>query len=128
MPYLTQEQKDALDNGAPPDTAGKLNYVLTRHALTLRANNDEDKFYSAVEVEVCNYLAAVERVNYEVLNSVIGALECCRREWNRRRGTAYARDVSIADTLSDASSDFYTHTVVPYEDKKIAQNGDVYIP
>lgn len=39
--------------------------------------------------------------NYQTYNDILGALEACKMEWYRRM-------------------------VVPYEDKKIAQNGDVF--
>lgn len=39
--------------------------------------------------------------SYETLNSIVGALECAKQE-------------------------FYRRIVVPYEDEKIKQNGDVY--
>jgi hypothetical protein len=40
-------------------------------------------------------------INYQSYNDVIGALECCKLE-------------------------FYRRAVAPYEEKKIAENGDVY--
>lgn len=46
------------------------------------------------------YLAKQLYVNYQAYNDVIGALECCKLEMYRR-------------------------SVVPYEDEKIAENGDV---
>jgi len=61
-------------------TAGELNYALTR--------------------QVTDYLDG-KIVTYELLNSVVGALESCKLE-------------------------FYRRVVVPYEEKKIVENGDVY--
>ena len=40
-------------------------------------------------------------LNYATINSVVGALDCAKME-------------------------FYRRVAVPYEDKKIAENGDVY--
>lgn len=47
------------------------------------------------------YITRRGGVNYALLNEVVGVLECVKAEFNRR-------------------------VVAPYEDKKIAQNGDVY--
>jgi len=40
-------------------------------------------------------------LNYSILNEVIGSLECAKQE-------------------------FYRRVLIPYENKKIAENGDVY--
>ena len=42
-----------------------------------------------------------DSVNYGVINEVIGALECAKQE-------------------------FYRRVAIPYEEKKILENGDVY--
>lgn len=52
---------------------------------------------------VLEYLAMKKKVNYQAINDVVGALESCKLE-------------------------FYRRFVVPYEDKKIVENGDVYPP
>lgn len=128
MPYLTQEQKEALDNGMMPDTPGALNYVITRHALMLAANDDVDKLGSAIDVEISSYLASCGSVNYEAFNAVVGVLTCAHFEWVRRRGISTKLDLDVADTLLEARRAFYASTVAAYEDYKITQNGDVYIP
>lgn len=89
MPYITKESRDNLDSSLEPLleilkgaqyslTPGEINYVLTKvvHA----------------------YLST--ELNYYRLNSMIGALECCKMELYRR-------------------------IAVPYEDRKIAENGDI---
>ena len=50
--------------------------------------------------ELCIFYAG-DYPNYRTYNEIIGALECCKME-------------------------FYRRSVVPYEDKKIKENGDVY--
>lgn len=79
MPYIKQEDRDMIDEGARPDTPGELNYLLTLCLL----DYVEDKGES-----------------YQTYNDIIGALEACKLEFYRRR-------------------------VAPYEDLKIAENGDV---
>jgi|TARA_R110002020_G_scaffold137796_8_gene307407 hypothetical protein len=86
MPYIKPEHRkeveDALEgvglNFVPKD-AGQLNYVIT--------------------VLIDNYIRAYGK-NYANLNTIIGALECCKQE-------------------------YYRTIVGPYEDMKIDENGDV---
>jgi hypothetical protein len=81
MPYLEQRAKEMIDAGMTPETSGELNYAITR--LIIR------------------YLSVQPKINYEALNSVDGALDLCKSEFQRR-------------------------IVFPYEDGKIEANGDVY--
>lgn len=81
MPYIQLEDRDrVLSQG--PTTPGELNYAFTMLALLYIENN-------------------VGKVNYLVINDIIGALEGCKLE-------------------------FYRRVASPYEDIKIEQNGDVY--
>lgn len=83
MPYISSTDKEYLQRH-PPANAGQLNYNITmliRDYLTVQAGDGP--------------------FNYEMLNSVVGALESCKLE-------------------------FYRRMVVPYENSKIEQNGDVY--
>lgn len=82
MPYIKQSQRDQLhERSRGAWTAGELNYMFTHHILGfIRANGG---------------------LNYENVNAVVGALECCKLELYRR-------------------------LAAPYEDRKIAENGDVY--
>jgi len=78
MPYIRQElRRNAL---SCPITAGELNFSFTHIAI--------------------NYVNA-KGLNYQTLNDIIGAFECCKAEFIRR-------------------------IVNKYEDSKIAENGDVY--
>ena len=83
MPYIKQEYRDVLAVGNPPQNVGELNYVITS--------------------TIIEYLRQQPKVNYEVLNGVIGVLEAAKLE-------------------------FYRKIVGPYENLKIAENGDVYPP
>ena len=51
--------------------------------------------------ELCNEYLYTQGTSYHAINDIIGALEACKLE-------------------------FYRRVVVPYEDKKIKENGDVY--
>lgn len=79
MPYITPERRFALSE-EEPQTAGELNYLLT--------------------CLVKNYVTD-HGLNYAIINDVVGALEGCKAEFQRR-------------------------VVAPYEDKKIVENGDCY--
>ena len=77
MPYIpTEKRAHALVH---PDSSGELNFALT----TL----------------VHHYLHG-HGLSYTTLNDIVGALECCKAEFQRR-------------------------VVAPYEGRKIVENGDV---
>lgn len=79
MPYIEKSRRPmVLRDG--PGTAGELNYALT---LVIRS-----------------YLKA-KGLQYQTCNDIVGALEGCKVEFQRR-------------------------VVAPYEDSKIKANGDVY--
>ncbi len=80
MPYIKQE--DYSRASVDPETAGELNFKLTKACI--------------------NYLEK-NGLSYQNLNDCIGALEGAKAELQRR-------------------------VVAPYEDAKIAENGDVYPP
>jgi hypothetical protein len=69
MPYIDQSARTRLDNGARPETAGELNYAITRL--------------------VDQYLSDKGGVRYAHLNEVVGALECAKLELYRRLAAPY---------------------------------------
>lgn len=81
MPYIgdMQRRRD-LANCSYPKTPGELNY--------------------AISVLVRRYIPW-KKLNYQIANDIIGALECQKLEVYRR-------------------------LIAPYEDQKIKENGDVY--
>jgi hypothetical protein len=83
MPYIKQDRRDEMDDKenayGDPITVGELNYKLTMTCL--------------------NYLN--DKLSYQKLNDVLGALEGCKLE-------------------------FYRRVVGPYENQKCHDNGDVY--
>ncbi len=72
MPYLPPGNRQVLDEGLPPLTAGELNYCIT-------------KLIDA-------YLARA--VNYSRINEVVGVLECAKLELYRRLAAPY-EDIKI---------------------------------
>jgi hypothetical protein len=99
MPYIKQKDRDFIEkeinalvckiiesdvrNNKGKLNPGNLNYVISKILSEIVKNNG------------C-YV-----VNYELLNNIIGCLECIKTEFNRK-------------------------VVGPYEDKKICENGDLY--
>ena len=81
MPYIDQDARRRLEVGGQPETAGELNYAITRL--------------------VDEYLQSRGGLRYAHLNEVVGVLECAKLELYRR-------------------------LAVPYEDQKLAENGDAY--
>jgi Domain of unknown function (DUF6899) len=77
MPYVTVEARVRLDQGGKPETAGELNYAITRL--------------------VDEYLIQKGGIRYSHLNEVIGALECAKLELYRRIAAPY-EDQKMTET------------------------------
>ncbi len=57
------------------------------------------------------------QLNYQITNCVLGYLEL--------KGLKYQTLAEIEGVLGHVAKELYRRTAVPYEDKKIAENGDV---
>ena len=73
--------------------------VAKERVMKYGATNAGELNYQLTQT-VLDYLSR-KRINYQTLNEVMGVLESCKEE-------------------------FYARKVRPYEDNKIAENGDVY--
>lgn len=80
MPYIPESQRDQIVTTGAYESPGKLNYLFT--------------------VLIQEYIAC-NKLSYQSINDILGALEGAKLE-------------------------FYRRVVVPYEDEKIKENGDVY--
>jgi len=47
-------------------------------------------------------------------------------DWLRKRGVNYASLADVIKVLETAKLEFYRRVAAPYEDGKVAENGDVY--
>ncbi len=81
MPYIKQDDRDRINNGGEPTTAGELNYLIT--------------------MKIDSYLNH-KGISYTNLNEVIGVLECAKLEIYRRLVSNY-EDEKIAE-----NGDVYT--------------------
>lgn len=69
MPYIAKNRRfDLIEGNQLPDTAGELNYVLTKACLDYLASRQE---------------------SYQVYNDILGALEGCKQELYRRQVSGY---------------------------------------
>lgn len=116
MPYITQTARQMIKDGGPVQTAGELNYLITQQLL--RQWDWETDQLIAIFEAIKKYVDH-RGMSYGVANDIIGALECSRREFKRRRGI----DLRF---LSEIADKFYDAKVAPYEDQKIQQNGDLF--
>lgn len=69
MPYIAPKDRERLEGGGRPATAGELNYAITRL--------------------VDDYLVRKGGLRYGHLNEVMGALECAKLELYRRLAVPY---------------------------------------
>ena len=92
MPYIEQEKRSEVSPNAygvlPAENAGQLNYQITE-LIQMYLDNPEAPINEK------------PKLNYQLINDVLGALE-------------------------GAKAEFYRRMVVPFEDQKIKENGDVY--
>lgn len=68
VPYITQANRDALDDGGAALSAGEMNYTFTCIALQYLHDNG---------------------LSYQSINDVLGALEGCKLEFYRRVAVPY---------------------------------------
>ena len=81
MPYIDADARARIDAGGAPETAGELNYAITRL--------------------VDEYLVRLGGIRYAHLNEVVGALECAKLELYRRLAAPYE------DAKRDETGDVY---------------------
>ncbi len=79
MPYIKNDKRPAAR--IAPETPGELNYAITA---------------------ACAYYLEAHGTQYKTIDEIIGALECAKLEFYRRKAASY-------------------------EDEKLQENGDVYL-
>lgn len=137
MPYLTQGRKDELAAGDVLRTPGDLNYMITRRLLgfvewyrTVPPEAGIAALQEDIEALIGRYIEQ-HGASYTTYNSIMGALDCCKREWcrrtNQQRKWLEPGRRAAVDCVKQKAKAFYAEVVGPYEDLKIEENGDVYL-
>lgn len=72
--------------------------------------------------------AQMHFINVEVMTKgqVNYLLSCLVARWVRVKGRSYHSLSEGHGLLQDATAEYYRRVMAPYEDQKIAENGDVY--
>ncbi len=130
MPYIKSEDYvRAVEASAVP---GELNYAITMKIVArLRGVLTYTEFDRCLRNLTVSYLDRLG-MSYTHGNAVMGVLDCAARELRRRTGAAYNPNFSGADIrkierqLDLERKWVYDTLLAPYEDTKIAANGDVY--
>lgn len=128
MPYI--KAADYERAATEPSVPGELNYAVTLKAIDYIRNPElgSADFYKAAWELVRDYLNRVG-LSYTNGNAVMGALDCAGREVKRRLMDNPEADPLVANVQKELATlrDFvYDDVLAPYEDEKIAENGDVY--
>jgi hypothetical protein len=118
MPYIKQDQREAL-KVIQPANAAQLCYMFSLYLKTeprtgpIGYRNLIDSYIAGYPKEEVSW-----KVYAEVLAGAMGALLEVRRR-------SLPLDDS-SDVLADAVGQWYVEVVGPYEDAKLAENGDVF--
>jgi len=117
MPYILQEDRFDLDSKErEPENAGELNYRMTQAFIKEPAQDVPD-----ILRKLANQYLENHGLRYQHVNDLIGAMTCALLEYQRRTQKDDL-DVLVKYTILE----LYQEIAVPYEDKKIEENGDVY--
>ena len=125
MPYIVQNRREDIANGATPETPGELNYALTVAALNHLHNNAVS--YS----RIAEVISSFEDVKLELqlgdlIQEAPGELNDALRELSQNYFYSGFARAEVISSLECAKLEFYRRVAVPYEDQKILENGDVY--
>lgn len=124
MPYADPATRERLNEGGAPETGGELNFVLTGLLLT----RPPHKWEQSLLDECLDFLGPPSDYTYERFNTVFGALACCGMEYHRRMQHRVPEELMgfLRRTHGNLITTLYADHLAPYEDQKIAANGDVY--
>lgn len=119
MPYVDAETRAKLQSGMPPTGPGELNYKLTMAILAQPWTRQQVLFDWMLELGK-QYIRE-NGLSYQRINDVLGAYAGAALELLRR-----TRNYGIeARLLREVAERFYSDVAAPYEDTKIAANGDL---
>lgn len=101
MPYIKEERRKFLDEDIIKLSKEIMMKITSVDNENIAWSLDEGELNYVITKLVVECLKAEEEVNYSTLNKYLGVLDAVK-------------------------SEFYRRAVAPYEDNKIAENGDVY--
>lgn len=119
MPYLKKDRREELDAGTvAAANGGDLNYLLATTILTGKL------IPKVVFTNIFNAFWARSEQRYEVINTIGGAAMNCALEFQRRAKLNPYRANMRA--MGEAYIEWYGAVAGPYENTKIAENGDIF--
>lgn len=119
MPYIEEARRRVVGIQESPQNCGELNFALTMTVLEL----DDMPGMEAVMMALCLRYIREKGLKYQHINDVMGAVFGAKIEYVRRT------DRHKFDSLfDDVARRFYHDVAAPYEDTKIASNGDLPYP
>lgn len=134
MPYITKQDRARLAlKNQPAKTVGELNYLLTCAAIGeinraglsyTTINNIVGEFEQVI---LCNGDLATTEFGREIVGIAREAfVEWCFQDNAITKDQRLAVTAKVMGAFRCAQQEFYRRVAVPYEDSKIAENGDVY--
>lgn len=133
MPYIKKEDRAALSLRSP-ETPGELNYLITALLHKYAAKHGHcyttyNELVSAVEQAKSElYLEMVKRSEFLDLAARSDLVQCLDAIWGdyvHALNYSYSAYSSALGALECAKLEFQRRHIAPYEDTKIAENGDV---
>lgn len=127
MPYITPKQRQEIKTGAFPRNPGELNFALSDFISKANPQGDYRKFFKlTLETYVASALKRTDgngKLRYVHINELMGVVVSIMLELRRRRLEKY---ILVLGQLTDVAGEWYDRVAGPYEDTKIAENGDVF--
>ena len=132
MPYIKQADRPAIDTGNKiPTVAGELNYQLT--TLIKNHLNDVGRNYANYNAIIGAIDIVKERAVKEFSVKIMHSLKDTIEDEMTRMAFLYLKNTkgdgslkNIRGCLRCVELELYRRAIVPYENKKIEENGDVY--
>jgi hypothetical protein len=123
MPYIKEFERDE-----PIDTTGRLTYHICMAIIQAEKDDDikdDNVLRSILDGVLTQYLWDAHQecrvTTYRQINDWIGSLYCSLHELSRRKLINTYSQQQILTYIQT----FYNEVVVPYEDQKIKENGDI---
>jgi hypothetical protein len=121
VPYITAEARQKLATGQPATGPGELNYLVTMTVLEHVRRGGRQKDMVNALVTIIQQYEAYAGESYTTINAVVGVLHCARMELLRRTIVCGPE----AALLKELATEYYAKVAAPYEDGKLAANGDL---